>query len=119
MTSVDRPVTVQAGIDERIRELFGQHPAELARLVDQAVERELAELVEQRLANGNGFPTDLVTNPDRAGRVDPRLRVLRAHTASQEVRAGPPQGVLNLPEPRPPGPHPRARASGRPRAGAS
>lgn len=47
-------MTPQAGIDERIRELVGQHRPELEQLVDQALTRELAQLVEERLARTNG-----------------------------------------------------------------
>ena len=54
---VDSPVvSKQAAIDERIHELVEGHRPELERLVDQALERELAHLVEEGLAarNGNG-----------------------------------------------------------------
>jgi hypothetical protein len=66
-------VTVQAGIDERILELVGKHRAELKHLIDQAVDRELAVLVEQRLANGNGFSTEPVDKPDPAAPAGARV----------------------------------------------
>jgi hypothetical protein len=49
-------VTIDAGAEARVRELLAVHRPELERLVDQALERELTQLVEQRLAarNGNG-----------------------------------------------------------------
>jgi hypothetical protein len=49
-------VRVQVAIDEQVRELVRSHRPELERLVDQALERELAQLVEQRLAARNGAP---------------------------------------------------------------
>jgi hypothetical protein len=45
-----------SAIDERVRQLVAAHRPEIERLVDQALERELNELVEQRLAAGNGEP---------------------------------------------------------------
>jgi hypothetical protein len=56
-------VSVQAGIDERIRELVGQHRADLAELVRQAVDRELPALVEAELeqrTNGHATPAPVV-----------------------------------------------------------
>lgn len=43
-------------IDERIGDLVAAHRSELELLVDRALERELAQLVEERIAarNGNG-----------------------------------------------------------------
>ena len=45
-------------IDERLRELVSSHRLELERLVDQALKRELAQLVEQRLAARNAAAHD-------------------------------------------------------------
>jgi hypothetical protein len=47
-------VAVQTGIDERIQELVAARRDDLAELVHQAVDRELAELVELELRNRNG-----------------------------------------------------------------
>jgi hypothetical protein len=47
-------VSDHGAIDEQVRELVRSHRPELEQLVDQALERELAQLVEQRLAARNG-----------------------------------------------------------------
>lgn len=49
-------VTVNADIEARVRDLVAQHRPQLERLVDQALDHALAELVAERLHahNGNG-----------------------------------------------------------------
>jgi hypothetical protein len=48
------PETVAVDVEVRIAELVEAHRPELEQLVDQALERELQALVEQRLAARNG-----------------------------------------------------------------
>jgi hypothetical protein len=65
------PEAVVADVEARIAELVEAHRPELQLLVDQALERELAQLVAQRLnghANGNGTgPAQAVEPPAPEG----------------------------------------------------
>ena len=76
--------------DERIREHVSQHRSELAQLVDQALERELTHLVEERLAQRNSGAGDARAarngdQPVTAGGEDllklPRGETLRASSS--------------------------------------
>ena len=64
------------GLEERIGTLLAQHRPELEQLVDQAFERELAQLVEQRLAARNGGNrADLSTSPESMPAAETTTRV--------------------------------------------
>jgi len=93
-------VTATGAIDERIRELVRSHRTELEQLVDEALDQELAQLVEQRVAARNGAPPP-ATNEGLCG--------LRPRPSRRPVREAPLE-VPRLPPRRPP-----AAASIRPR----